>query len=214
MPRFRDDPSGGVFARLINVENFGLVRDENLPMATRMGEALGLVGTVGPLILLYYNPEIQEQPFGKEALELTAFSLLVYEPLIKLAGQFWDSLPPEGKADPTRKRGIDRMRQAAATSILAALTILGETDQYSRDDLCVRPPTACPDSSRPSGISSIPSAAMSSGSRSTNSLESHPDKEVRISTANLGEVLSPKAKTPPDDPAGPKTPKPDDTPPK
>jgi hypothetical protein len=206
LPRFHDDPSGGLFARMINAENLGLMEDENLPLATRMGEASAMMGTIGPLMIQYYSPENKEQPYGDELLEIMAFSLRVYQPLIKLSGQFWESLPEEEKANPVRIRGLERMRKAMATSVLGALTIVGETDQYSRDKLRAfagRLPGLFP----PIWSSLDPSSRAEFQIKIGDLAQSHPDKDVRLSMTIVAEVLSSEGKKPTADPVAPTPPK-------
>ena len=135
LPRLRDDPSGGVFARLIDPSGLRLAEEKSLPINQRVAEALTILNATNRALTVYLVNKDERQPFGAEVLELVLFEMRVVDRVSTLVDGFTAALTPEQRAQPARQEGMKQMRGGFALVVVGAMTMLGETRQYSAEEL-------------------------------------------------------------------------------
>jgi hypothetical protein len=188
LPRLRDDPSGGVFARMVDPANLRMIDDEKVPFEQRFADAMGTLSAINSTLTVYLVAKDERQPFGAEFIELVLFEMRVIERVTALTDIFVAKLSDAQRAEPARQEGLAQMRSGFAQVVVGAFTMLGETKQYSPEELrgfAARLPD------RLAGIwSFLPPATQSEFRLKAGDLaRSHADAEIRKSMERLVKAL-------------------------
>jgi hypothetical protein len=130
LPRSASPKSGKYFARIVDVENLGLLTNTNLPIAQRFPIANGLMLGVKGLLMLYGVPPQNLGCYDRETIELANYEMLVLEAALRLMNEFQATLPKDDPLAENRKAGRLQMLRGAAMFVESAYLMMTERESY------------------------------------------------------------------------------------
>jgi len=135
LPRFESDRSGELFARLVAAENLGFLDDQSIPVNDRMPRAMLYMESSNRIFKMYVLAFMQRAGGGAEVVEWTGAILRLFTAVNRLVDEFVPTLDQDDPSYPVRMKGLERLRNATATTIDGALQTLTESHAYHSSDL-------------------------------------------------------------------------------
>jgi hypothetical protein len=136
LPRYRDERSGAVFAKLVDVSAIlAALEDRGAPLKDRLEEAARAVQGVGVVSVVYIDAQIRKvAPLPRECIELAGANLRVTAPAMELVNGFLSGLDRNDPTYATRALGRDKMRRAAANTMTGFVMMIagGMGDEEGR----------------------------------------------------------------------------------
>lgn len=135
LPRYKSDRSGDVFARITSTENLKILRDQRLPLKTRMLEGANEMQATGQLLTLYAAAFPKEDYRHAEIIELMGSILRESVIVLDLADKIQQTWKKDDPAYETRMKGFEQMKGGLVNIVGGCVTTLGEKDLYRASEL-------------------------------------------------------------------------------
>lgn len=135
LPRYQDERSGEVFARLTSAKNLEVFKNRNLPLATRMPQWTDHMQASSQITKLYLSASFKKQVGDSELVELFGMGFRGAAVMIELTKEF---LPTIKKDDPTykvRMQGLEGMKRGHTEMVMGGLLTLTERKTYRSSEL-------------------------------------------------------------------------------
>ena len=133
LPRFDSTNSGAVMQRLVNPENFAMLRDRKFPLGVRLAEMVALSQTSGELAMVYVEALGKGESFDRELVELMAFMATVSLEAWTLVDELLATLTPEEREG--RASALRMIRSGSARIVQGALETFTEVNTYRPAEL-------------------------------------------------------------------------------
>ncbi|WP_166831043.1 kinetochore Spc7 family protein [Thalassoroseus pseudoceratinae] len=134
LPKFQNDKSGEVFAKLVSAENLEFHHNASLPLPQRINDAFALLQAIGQITKLYLTAHNQGYVEGSEFVEFAGFQLRTVVVISELVDEFVPTLDANDPDYGVRMQGLEQMRSGLATVVAGSLLSLTETSVYAVED--------------------------------------------------------------------------------
>lgn len=135
LPTLDDADGAEMFERIVDPDNFALIRNTSLPIATRFNDYLALMTGFQHILVSYVTAANERgERVHTELARLMVLSLRLGSEGIHLVNEFIPTIPHDHTFD-VRMNGLTRMRSGIATTLNGAEKSLGERGFYSASDL-------------------------------------------------------------------------------
>lgn len=137
LPKVTEPEGREILERVVNVENFGMIRNELLPLVQRMQYCGELSKGLNDVVLAYVREANRGGKVSRELAMLLAMTLRSTAVMLELVEvQMRESVADE-QAGKLRTRGYEQVKSGLATVVAGAETTLGERTYYTEDDLVI-----------------------------------------------------------------------------
>lgn len=109
LPVRESEKSGGLFSRMINMDNLAFLQDVTLPLNTKADQIKWFVNTLMELKVAYTDPRQTEQYYVRELIDIDIFRLSVSHQMLALGQQINESEDPSDKTMASDYPQIQRM---------------------------------------------------------------------------------------------------------
>jgi hypothetical protein len=131
LPRYQSKQSGEVFARITSADNLAYFRKQDVPVATRMPQAITFYTSQNQILVVYLNGYLKKKTGTGELIELmgamSRSSLMLFE----VSEEFLPTIPKDDPNLKARLAGLDKMRMGLAQFIQGTLQTITEKSTYS-----------------------------------------------------------------------------------
>jgi len=134
-PRLEDPASGAVFARFVADDNLDAIRNEQLPLDTRLPESIELLASSRKISAMYIAASAQGTPLRREELAWMQLHIHHADAMHELLEAFIKAQDPKDPKYPVRMKGYAQAQDGAAETALGAAMVLSETSTYAASDL-------------------------------------------------------------------------------
>ena len=135
LPKYMNERSGEVFARLTSPQNFNLYKNRTLPLDARFPQSLNYFQAINQVCKLYLAGFLKNDVRDSELVELMGAQLRSTVVMIELMDEF---VPTINMDDPTyqvRMQGLDQAKRGLATVVAGGLQTLTERKSYRESEL-------------------------------------------------------------------------------